>query len=127
MQKKSTDARVATGRYFSRVASMSFSVASASATFSVISFEVTLDCASVSMSTSSSKMFPDAFESRCRILSSISVSCFFMRALDTTSAFFASARSSRSCITTAPSSWSSKPSWVTKKFRRLTFTETSGW
>jgi hypothetical protein len=72
-------------------------------------------------------MFPVLFERRYRIFSSTSVSSFFMRAFETTRSFFASAKSSRSCITTVPRSWSSSPSRVTKKFSRLTFTLTSGW
>mmetsp|Transcript_4933 Transcript_4933/g.17641 ORF Transcript_4933/g.17641 Transcript_4933/m.17641 type:complete len:224 (+) Transcript_4933:863-1534(+) len=126
MQKNKTDARVATGRYSSRVASMSFSVLSASATFSVISFDVTFDCDSVSMRTSSSRMFPVELDRRYKILSSISLSSFFIRALDTTSSFFSSARSFRSCSTTTPRSWSSRPSSVTKKFSSDTLTDTSG-
>ena len=59
-------------------------------------------------------------------MSSISFSCFFILALETTSWFFISARSGRSSATTIPSSWSSRPSRVTKKLRSDTFTETSG-
>ena len=127
MQKNRTEARVATGLYFSRVWSMSRSVTSASATFSVMSSEVTLDCARVLMSSSSSRMLPSLLLSMYRILSSRSFSCAFIRALDTTSWFLASARSRRSCITTVPRSWSSSPSRVTKKFKSETLTLTSGW
>lgn len=41
MQKKSSDARSATGRYSSRVSSICFSVTSASATLALISLDVT--------------------------------------------------------------------------------------
>jgi len=54
-----------TGRYSSRVSSICFSVTSASATLAEISLEVILDCASVSMSSSSSRILPCRDSRRC--------------------------------------------------------------
>eukprot|EP00955_Chlamydomonas_euryale_P110788 366021-Chlamydomonas_euryale.AAC.27 len=96
------------------------------APFCEISFDVTFDCESVLMSSSSSSMLPWLLESMCNILSSISLSSFFILAFDTTSWDFRLARSGRSCSTTVPRSCSSRPSEVTKKLSRLTLTDTSG-
>ena len=51
-------------------------------TLSEISLDVTLDCASVLMSSSSSRMLPWLLESMNRILSSMSFSSFFILALE---------------------------------------------
>eukprot|EP00965_Chrysotila_dentata_P154957 5120032-Pleurochrysis_carterae.AAC.2 len=77
------------------------------------------------MSTSSSKIFPSDCESRRRILSSSSFSCFLSAASDTTRLFFCFSRSGRSSRTTSPSSWSSSPSSVTVKLMIVTLIHTS--
>ena len=60
-------------------------------------------------------------ESMNRILSSMSLSSFFIRALLRTSWVFMLARSGLSVATVVPSSCSSSPSGVTRKFNRDTY------
>ena len=84
-QKKSSAAWKATGRYSSRVLSIITSVSAASCALTSISLEVTLDCASVLMRPSSSRMLPDDSESSLRMVDSMSLSCPAILALETTS------------------------------------------
>ena len=64
MTKYSREARLATGRYSSLCTPISSVITLASASFSLISLDVSLDCASVSMSTVSSKMLPVELDSK---------------------------------------------------------------
>ena len=104
-QKKSSAAWKATGRYSSRVVSIITSVFAASAALTSISFEVTLDCASVLIRPSSSRMLPLDSERSLRIVDSMSLSCAAILALATTSWSLVSCRSGRSLATVMPSSW----------------------
>ena len=72
-QKKSSAPRKATGRYSLRVWSMTTSVFAASSALTAISLLVTLDCASVLMSPSSSRMLPSDSESSLRMVDSMSL------------------------------------------------------
>ena len=66
------------------------------------------------------------FESRYKILSSISLSSFCMRAFASTSVFLRSSSSGISFTMNVPSIWSSSPEGVIVKFSSDTFTATSG-
>jgi hypothetical protein len=105
---------------------MFFSITSAVSCFSAISFETDFDCASTSMALSSSRMLPWDVESTCRILFSMSSSCFLFSALSSVMRVFSSASSGFSVCTTMFRSWSSSPSGVIMKFSSVTFTATSG-
>mmetsp|Transcript_4927 Transcript_4927/g.17609 ORF Transcript_4927/g.17609 Transcript_4927/m.17609 type:complete len:307 (-) Transcript_4927:2260-3180(-) len=104
MTKYRMEPRVAAALYVSRVSLMFFSVSSASMRRPLIIPEVILLLFSVSMRSTSSRMFPsDSFRS-FKILSSKSLSCFLSFEMDTTSRSFASSRSGRSFLTTSPKS-----------------------
>ena len=120
------DPRTAAARYVSRVLLIWFSVVSASSSRPEIIPEVILELFSVSISTSSSRMFPSDSFSMFRILSCSSCSCFLSLLMDTTSRSLASSRSGRSLRTTSPRSWSSKPLMVTVKLITVTLMHTSG-
>ena len=84
-QKKSSAAWKATGRYSSRVVSIITSVSAASLALISISLDVTLDCASVLIRPSSSRMLPELSESSLRMVLSMSLSWAAILALEMTS------------------------------------------
>lgn len=115
--------------------------------FLEISLDRALEESRIWMAVSSSRIFPSDEERVSRILSSISFSCFLlvadcrMRALLSSSSsglwggqrYTQRSKPSRvglysdlSLATTMPSSWSSRPSGVIMKLRRVTFVESSG-
>ena len=117
---------MATTRYPSRVSLISCVVVSASLRRTLIAEEVFLDRASALISSSSSRMLPDAAANMDRICSSICSSCRWSFAIDTTRASLLSSRSGLSFLITSTSSWSSSPRIVTVKLMTVTLMHTSG-
>lgn len=110
--KKSTEPRRATGVYFARTSSSSADVARACVSFSAISTALALVFSSVLMSSALSRMFPWAFESSRRSVSSRVLSSCLLLLISPTSASRASSRSGRSCRTVTFRSCASRPCGV---------------
>mmetsp|Transcript_39913 Transcript_39913/g.120545 ORF Transcript_39913/g.120545 Transcript_39913/m.120545 type:complete len:381 (+) Transcript_39913:2019-3161(+) len=112
--------------YTCRTSAICWAVISCCLTCSSIFVPMTFELLSVSMSSSSSRMSPDAELRRARILSSSSLSCAFARAESSTRLTRFCSVSGSSAATTMPSIWSCRPSSVAMKFKMPTATQISG-